>query len=356
MSLTHLMTSDISASPPLLSLCIPTYNRCATLVPLVRRVLSMPGDEIQVVVLDNGSTDDTLARLAEIGDPRLIVRSNGVNRGVLFNVVNVLVQGTASYSILLLDKDSLDPALIPDFLEFLRHERPECGYSKYGLPVGTPPRSFPAGEAALRAVAYSCHHPTGYFFRTESLRRIEAAKRFTDFDFVGHFPFEFMQAELCLLGKGAIYQAPAFSPEVLQLSKSTKSHGTDASKEDAFFSPKGRLKTAVNFSKHIMTLPIPAALAKQLVLDRFAQGLRQSTLGYRYVLGNESICEHYHIEARTLGWLKMLRIAWWFFLQFSQQLIERDARRTKLSRAVLLADTFQRLQRAVARRLSRILA
>lgn len=348
------MPSDVSASaPPLLSFCIPTYNRGATLLTLVLRVLSVPSNDIQVVVLDNGSTDNTLALLYTIDDPRLLVRSNGLNLGVLFNVVNVLVQGAGTYSVLLLDKDSLDPALVPNFLDFLRREQPECGYCEYGLASLAPPRWFTAGEAALRGVAYSCHHPTGYFFRTQSLRAIDVTARFTYYEFVGHFPFEFMQAELCLRGPAAIYQEPVFIPEVLQFAKSAKSHGTHAGKEDAFFSPKGRLKMAVNFSDHISSLEIAPEVKRELILDRFAEGLRQSTVEFRRLMADESICDHYHIATRRVSLMETLRTAWWFHRQFSDRVLRREQPVTRLTHWRLLFGMVRRLQQAIGRYLAR---
>lgn len=336
---------------PLLSFCIPTYNRAGTLLPLVRRVLQHPGDEIQVVVMDNGSTDDTLARLANIEDHRLIVRTNGTNRGVLFNVVNVLIAGNARYSALLLDKDSLDPSLIPEFLDFLRNAQPCCGYCEYDKPLDAPLRWFEAGEVALRGVAYSCHHPTGYFFRTDDLRDIDIAGRFTGYEFVGHFPFEFMHAELCLRGPAAIYQAPLFHPEVLQVGASVKSYGTNASKEDAFFSPKGRLKMAVNFSVHILGLPLAARLRRQLVLDRFAQGLWHATAGYRALMADEAICDHYHIGTRRISRLEQLATAWGFYRGFVSRLRAASRDPSSPSGSALLLDTARRAVRRVGRRL-----
>lgn len=345
------MPPPVSADQPLLSFCIPTHNRAITLLPLVRRVLQHLGDEIQVVVMDNGSTDDTLTRLAEIQDPRLIVRANMTNRGVLFNVVNVLLAGDARYSALLLDKDSLDPALIPCFLEFLRTAQPRCGYCEYDRPLDTPARCFEAGEAALRGLAYSCHHPTGYFFRTDDLRDIDIAGRFTGYEFVGHFPFEFMHAELCLRGSAAIYQAPLFRPEVLKVATSAKSHGTNAAKEDAFFSPKGRLKMAVNFSIHILGLPLSAHLRRQLVLDRFAQGLWHATAGYVALMADEAICEHYHIGTRRIGRLEQLSIAWGFYRGFVSSLRADRRVASPPSGPVILLDTARRAARRVGRRL-----
>ena len=311
---------NLFSSVPLLSFCIPTYNRAHELMLLVRRLLSIQSEDIQVVVLDNASTDDTLEHLAEIKDARLVFQSNISNRGALFNGVNVLLQGTGTYSVLVLDKDYVDPDLVPDFLAFLRSTQPLCGYCEYGLPIGSKPRYFYSGELALRGFAFSCHHPTGYFFRAQALREIDAANRFTDFEFVGHFAFEFIQAELCLNGLAVIFQNPVFSSEVLRLGISAKSHGTNASIEDAFFSPNGRRQIAVNFSSHILTLPIPIDLKRELVLDRFFHGLLTATIGYRGILANPVICEHYHIETRKVGFLELMSIVLAFFRSFIPEL------------------------------------
>ncbi len=231
-----------------LSFCIPTYNRSATVVTLVRRVLQCPAPDIEVVVLNNGSTDDTLDRLAEVQDPRLSVHSNGINRGVIFNLLQVMLKSRGRHSALLLDKDSIDPTLIELFRDFLEREHPACGFSEYHAPADRAPEVAQTGVPALLRVGYTGHHPTGYFFRSDLLHTLRIAERFSDYEFVGHFPFDFVLAECSLRGPAAVYHPPLFAPESLSSAAATKSFGTNAAKEDAFFSPMGRLKMAINFS------------------------------------------------------------------------------------------------------------
>lgn len=338
---------------PYLSFCIPTYNRAETVHALVQRVLRCPDLDIEVVILDNGSTDDTVQRLATIDDPRVTVRSNGTNRGVLFNVVNVLLHGRGDYCVLLLDKDSVDPDRIGDFKHFLRESSVVCGLSEYDSAANQAPEILPAGLPALRRMGYSCHHPTGYFFDAVRLRALDV-KRFVDYELAGHFPLEFLQAELAVQGPVGIYNPKAFMPEDLQREGTRKSVGTNAAKEDAFFSPKGRLKMAVNFSRHILSLHLPAAAQRRLVLDRFYHGLVAATFGYRSTLSDEQVCEHYHISTRRIGTLELLTLVSQYIRgYFAATVSKPDFRGLGLSRSDLLTDVAVRGLRGVARRVAR---
>ena len=53
------------------SVVIPTYNRAHTVLEAVRSVLAQSHRDLELIVVDDGSTDDTDAQLAAIADPRL---------------------------------------------------------------------------------------------------------------------------------------------------------------------------------------------------------------------------------------------------------------------------------------------
>ena len=62
---------------------IPTYNRADHVGGAIRTVLRQSYDDVEAVVVDDGSTDETpsvLARYAD--DPRVVVRTNERNRGI----------------------------------------------------------------------------------------------------------------------------------------------------------------------------------------------------------------------------------------------------------------------------------
>ena len=79
-----------AASEPLVSVVIPTYNRAEPTVRAVRSALAQDWPALEVIVVDDASTDDTAFRIEAIGDPRLRLirqpRNGGVararNRGI----------------------------------------------------------------------------------------------------------------------------------------------------------------------------------------------------------------------------------------------------------------------------------
>ena len=157
--------------------------------------------------------------------------------------------------------DSVNLRLIDPFLKFLGDYLPITGYCDYGHPIGTLPKIFNEGFNSLFGMAYSCHHPSGYFFRKADLRSIQAVERFTKYDTVGNFPFEFMQAELALRGKTAIYREPIFIPESLADARLIKSYTISGINEDAFFTP-GPLENCHSFFFSNTWLPIVEGDAK----------------------------------------------------------------------------------------------
>ncbi len=68
---------------PLVSAILPTYNRAEYVAGAIDTVLEQTHDDVEVVVVDDGSTDDTKARLAAYADDdRVRIRYNEENRGI----------------------------------------------------------------------------------------------------------------------------------------------------------------------------------------------------------------------------------------------------------------------------------
>jgi glycosyltransferase involved in cell wall biosynthesis len=63
-------------SDPIVTVVIPAFNASRYILQAVRSVLAQSLAELEVIVVDDGSTDDTRAVLAEVSDPRLRVLSD----------------------------------------------------------------------------------------------------------------------------------------------------------------------------------------------------------------------------------------------------------------------------------------
>ena len=118
----------------ILSFCIPTYNNVNSLFRLVNQILDYKSDLIEVVILDNGSTDGTLQRMNTIDDNRLKVFTNSENKGALYNMVNVLYKGKGEYLLYITDHDHVIVDNIDLFIKFIDNNLDvACGYCQYNL-------------------------------------------------------------------------------------------------------------------------------------------------------------------------------------------------------------------------------
>ena len=85
------------------SVVIPTYNRARLVTEALHSVLSQPFDDMEVLVVDDGSTDDTLSALARFTDSRLrVIRQ--ANQGIS-GARNTGVREARGQYIAMLDSD-----------------------------------------------------------------------------------------------------------------------------------------------------------------------------------------------------------------------------------------------------------
>jgi hypothetical protein len=67
---------------PLVTVILTSYNHGAFIGQALQSVLDQSIHDLEVICVDDASSDDTAARLAQFGDPRLRVITNNVNRGI----------------------------------------------------------------------------------------------------------------------------------------------------------------------------------------------------------------------------------------------------------------------------------
>lgn len=100
----------MSASPsPAVSVCIPTYRGAATLGAAIASVLAQTWTDFELVVIDDGSPDDTRAVVDGFNDPRLVYLRNATNLGPEGNWNRCLAQARGRYFKLLPHDDLLHP-------------------------------------------------------------------------------------------------------------------------------------------------------------------------------------------------------------------------------------------------------
>ena len=94
---------------PLITVAIPTFNRGALLGGCIQAALSQTYDNIEVLVSDNASTDDTEAVLREFDDKRLRVLRQENNIGMHPNWNACLAAARGEYVVFVSDDDRISP-------------------------------------------------------------------------------------------------------------------------------------------------------------------------------------------------------------------------------------------------------
>jgi glycosyltransferase involved in cell wall biosynthesis len=99
---------------PLVTIAIPTYNRANSYLPqTLKCALNQTYPNLEIIVSDNCSTDDTKSYISTIVDPRLRYFRHNVNIGATDNFNFCLKQTTGEYLLILHDDDLIDS----DFVE-----------------------------------------------------------------------------------------------------------------------------------------------------------------------------------------------------------------------------------------------
>lgn len=93
-------------NPPAISVLIPTYNGAALIGDTIASVLAQSRGDFEIVVVDDASTDDTLAVLRSIGDQRLRVIESAENGGPVVARNRAMAAARGRY-IAALDQDDL---------------------------------------------------------------------------------------------------------------------------------------------------------------------------------------------------------------------------------------------------------
>jgi len=129
---------------PLVSVVIPAYNAAAFVRTAVDSALAQSWPHTEVIVVDDGSTDDTAAVLGAYGDA---IRVIGQRNGGLSNARNRGIREARGELVAFLDADD---RWLPDKLARqveLMHAHPEVGFcstcARIEAPDGTPVGTWP---------------------------------------------------------------------------------------------------------------------------------------------------------------------------------------------------------------------
>lgn len=147
---------------PLVTIAIPTFNRAASVRECALAALSQSYPNIEVVVSDNASTDETQAVLATIEDRRLRVIRQATNIGLLPNWNACVDAARGEYFVLVPDDDRIAPWMVERCVALTRMAA--------GLPVVISLNDFFSSVTGQRSSSPPCRkYTTGIWPGTDLL-------------------------------------------------------------------------------------------------------------------------------------------------------------------------------------------
>lgn len=301
---------------PIISFCIPTYNRGSKVFKLVNNILKFQDNNIEVLVLDNCSTDNTEELLSQIKDSRLRFVINEKNVGGIKNPYKSMSMANGDFCFLCLDKDFVNPIYIGELINKLTENKDVIfGHSALNINDVDADVIFEKGFDSIYNMAYLSAHPTGMFYKTSIFNKTQALENIFKSDEIFGFYFELINAEMSLKGKSLVINSPAFLTESREESATTASF-TYKDLNDVFFSPGKRFNEFYIYTKHLFSLNISFNEKKIIAKKIFAKSLLSATLGYKGFMKDESICRHYHLKPRNFSLAELVKIYFNFVSSF----------------------------------------
>jgi glycosyltransferase involved in cell wall biosynthesis len=103
---------------PVLSIVIPAYNNTRYLPECIRSITAQEVADIEIIVVDDASTDDTYAAVEGLAreDPRIVALRHAVNQGTLAARTTGVAASTGDYVMLIDQDDALAPGALRQLL------------------------------------------------------------------------------------------------------------------------------------------------------------------------------------------------------------------------------------------------
>ena len=111
---------------PLVSICIPTYNSGATLGETLASIIEQSHQRLEILVVDNASTDNTIEVASRFDDPRIRIYRNDVNIGAEGNFNRCIELANGTYTAIYHADDLYTEKMVAEQVDFL-DQYPEAG-------------------------------------------------------------------------------------------------------------------------------------------------------------------------------------------------------------------------------------
>lgn len=179
----------MTISTPLVTIAIPTFNRSNYLLSAINSALSQSYANIEVIVSDNASTDETYNVVCNISDSRFKYNRHDNNLGQIANWNFCLNSALGEYFIMLSDDDILEANAIETFMKRFTSTNASLVYSKVtyidemGIVTGIS-RPSPISEKG-ESFIFNSFRMAREIFPSATMHRTDIARQFGGYPDIG---------------------------------------------------------------------------------------------------------------------------------------------------------------------------
>lgn len=116
---------------PQVSIITPCYNSAKYIKETIQSVLSQTFQDWEWIITDDQSTDDSVAIIEELADPRIILIKSAKNGGAGHARNQSLEKAQGRYITFLDADDYWEPTFVEEMLHFMKSNTAELAYSNY---------------------------------------------------------------------------------------------------------------------------------------------------------------------------------------------------------------------------------
>lgn len=287
----------------ILSICIPTYNRVRELEELIDSVLSISSEHIDIIVVDNCSTDTTREMVLKKGDQRLVYYYNEKPLPAFLNMIHSLFKADGKYALYCNDRDLLLPDRVEKLIKLL--ENKEYAFLISPICNSKNDESLREFDSAYESFCNQdlIHHPTGMVFNRELMGEYLSEEKYWDYlDSIN--VFDFLMLDLFQYGKTAIYNCGYWKTRDPEYLASHKSGGK------IYFTPDVRSIMFYRIMDYVLINngAIFNEEQKQGVIDHIYLSFCFLFSKYKFSMADKYETAHYGISTRNVSSFEMLKI------------------------------------------------
>ena len=227
-----------------LSICIPTYNRASVLKKTIVKLLSVPYDNIEILISDNCSNDGTEDIIKLFADERISYYKNNENKGPFFNFIKALELGSGEYCILCSDEDDISVRNVLSIISKINN-------SNVGLILGDgldclSRRKYNYKEKLLdpsidnlRKFGFSHHYITGMVFKRDTImfQKYYLQLNFSNNGYLSVFP------HVAIMNDTLLTYTTIYTNEVFYVSREISEHESNKKYVGSeWITPSSRIK------------------------------------------------------------------------------------------------------------------